>query len=81
MPHDQKAVLRLHQLTEGVGLHTGFHAGGLLHLLRLAAEVLNPLPILYHSLVASASQSHIDGDTGVIVALAVTLPVHAEANA
>ena len=64
-----------------MGLHTGLYPGGFLHLLCFTAKILDPLPVLHHSLVAAAAQSHIDTGTGIVIILDIGLPVHPHADA
>ena len=64
-----------------MGLHAGLHAGGLLHLLGLAAVILDLIPVLHNRLVAAPPQSHVDGGPGVLIVLSVGLPVHTDSDA
>ena len=74
--HNEQLILRLHQLSHGVGLYPGLYPGGLLQLLGLAAVVGDLGSVLHHRLVAAAAQSHVNGCSGVLVVSDIGLSVH-----
>ena len=80
MSHNKEPVLVLHQLPEGMGLYPGLHPGCLLHLLGLAAIILNLIRILDHCLVAAPSQGHVNGRPGIFIILAVAVTVHTDTD-
>ena len=67
MPHDHDLIAALNKLPQRVSLYTGLHAGRLLHLLRLPAEIGDIFPFLDYHLIAASCQRQIDRDAGVII--------------
>ena len=81
MSHNQQAVLIFHQFPQGMGFHACLYAGGLFHLLSLAAVILDLIQILHYRLVAAPAQGHINRGSGILIVLSVAFPVHSDSDA
>ena len=80
VPHDEKPVLRLDQLAEGVGLDAGLDTGRLLLGVRLSAVILNAFVVLDHGLVAASSEGKLHSLAREFSALHVGLAAVADAH-
>ena len=71
MSHDYDPFFGAHEFFQRLGFHAGFHTRGLLHLLRLAAEIGDIIAVLDDHLIAAAAQCHLDSNTAVFIILKI----------
>ena len=80
MPHNQNIITGHHIFPQRLCLYAGLYAGILGSHLPLAAIIGNAAAVLDNRLVAAPCKSLINGDPGIIIALAVAFPADTKAD-
>ena len=80
MTHDEHLRRIADQLAERIGDYAALDLGALFDLLAQTAEELEAVTVLDDGLIAAARERHVDGKTGVLVALRERLAVAADTD-
>ena len=78
--HNNHTILSTHKFLQCLCFYPRFHPGGFLHLLSLTAIISNIVSVFDHYLISAASQSHLNGNSGILIILNIISRVQSDTN-